>query len=429
MSKKLQPTKLTGEESRMKWLTSLALSPLLIGGVASIAFYLALPSLPGYDPHLIALFCSHPIAYATTILFWVGLAVLGTRTLHLPHEQAGLQFRFAEAGSDESAPVTARRLIAELNRLPARVQSSHAARRLRSIAGHVQSRQSAEDLNSHLEYLAGFDGEQLHNSYGLIRTVTWAVPILGFLGTVIGITEAIQHLDPAKLESSFNVVVGHLGVAFGTTAQALMLSLVLVFGTFLIERTERTILSRVELLALSIAATAFPGEKRSSPIAEAESELAAKLIRQAEGLLNRQIEMWDSALQAMQTRWQEAMQAQQQRLNESLLAVMHVSVEEHQATLAAMRSRLIDGLDSASSRWQEASGEWKSQVRVYSEAASRQADAQQAVTGLLAQISSEQREVLLNLQRLTPTEPLDQTLHTLTAAVHLLTARVQSRAA
>lgn len=413
----------------MKRLTSLALSPLLMGGLAAVAFYLLLPSLPGYDPHLIALFCSHPIAYATTILFWVGLAALGTRTLQLPHEEAGLRFRFAEAGSGESAPEAAQRLARELNRLPERAQSSHAVGRLRSMASHVQSRQSAEDLGSHLEYLAGFDGEQLHNSYALIRTVTWAVPILGFLGTVIGITEAIQHLDPAKLESSFNVVVGHLGVAFGTTAQALMLSLVLVFGTFLIERSERAILSRVELLALSIARTAFSGERRSSPIADAETELAAKLIRQTEGLLNRQIELWDVAMQGMQSRWQETMQAQQQRLNQSLQTVMHVSVEEHQATLAEMRSRLIDGLETASTRWQDASSEWKSQVRVYSEAASRQADAQQAVAALLAQISGEQREVLLNLQRLTPAEPLDQTLHTLTAAVHLLTARVQSRAA
>lgn len=413
----------------MKRLTSLALSPLLMGGLAAVAFYLALPSLPGYDPHLIALFCSHPIAYATTILFWAGLAALGARALQLPQEQAGLQFRFAEGGSGESVSEAAQRLTLELNRLPERAQASCAARRLRSMAGHIQSRQSAEDLPSHLEYLAGFDGEQLHNSYALIRTVTWAVPILGFLGTVIGITEAIQHLDPAKLESSFNVVVGHLGVAFGTTAQALMLSLVLVFGTFLIERSERGILSRVELLALSIARTAFSGEKRSSPVADAETELAAKLIRQTEGLLNRQIEMWDSALQAMQNCWQETMQAQQQRLNQSLQAVMNVSVEEHQAMLTAMRNRLIDGLDTASSRWQDASVEWKSQVRIYSEAASRQADAQQAVAALLAQISSEQRDVLSSLQRLTPAEPLDQTLHTLTAAVHLLTARVQSRAA
>ncbi|MEI2659369.1 MAG: MotA/TolQ/ExbB proton channel family protein [Bifidobacterium adolescentis] len=52
----------------------------------------------------------------------------------------------------------------------------------------------------------------------LIRTITWAVPILGFLGTVIGITMAIANITPDQLESSLGEVTAGLAVAFDTTA-------------------------------------------------------------------------------------------------------------------------------------------------------------------------------------------------------------------
>ena len=115
------------------------------------------------------------------------------------------------------------------------------------------------------------------------------MPILGFLGTVVGITTAIQNLDPAKLDTSFGQVSMGLGVAFGTTALALGLSLVLVFGTYLIEKLERSVLADVELLALKTATNLFPPERKTgNPLIEAQGESARRLLEQSDALIERQ---------------------------------------------------------------------------------------------------------------------------------------------
>lgn len=91
-------------------------------------------------------------------------------------------------------------------------------------------------------------------SFQLIRTVTWAVPIMGFLGTVIGITMAIANVTPEQLDSSLPEVTSGLAVAFDTTAQALGMSMVLVFGTFVIERAEQSVLNELEEFGINALA-------------------------------------------------------------------------------------------------------------------------------------------------------------------------------
>ena len=67
--------------------------------------------------------------------------------------------------------------------------------------------------------LADQAAERLHESYSLVRTITWAVPILGFLGTVVGITMAIANVTPEQLDTSLGEVTDGLAVAFDTTAR------------------------------------------------------------------------------------------------------------------------------------------------------------------------------------------------------------------
>ena len=79
---------------------------------------------------------------------------------------------------------------------------------------------SADWLEDHLKYLSDVDAASAARSYGLVRFIVWAIPIMGFLGTVIGITVAIANLSPTQLENISGVVAG-LGTAFDTTATAL----------------------------------------------------------------------------------------------------------------------------------------------------------------------------------------------------------------
>ena len=65
-------------------------SPLLWGGLATIVFYWIVRQLPGFADWGQTLFCGHPLAYATTTLFWVGIASLGIRMLGVPRERRAI---------------------------------------------------------------------------------------------------------------------------------------------------------------------------------------------------------------------------------------------------------------------------------------------------------------------------------------------------
>ncbi|MEZ6065507.1 MAG: MotA/TolQ/ExbB proton channel family protein [Planctomycetaceae bacterium] len=88
--------------------------------------------------------------------------------------------------------------------------------------------------------------DRTHDSYSLLQTITWAVPIVGFLGTVMGITLAIANVTPEQLDTSLPEVTGGLAVAFDTTAVALSESILLVFGYFYVKRSELRLLGDIE---------------------------------------------------------------------------------------------------------------------------------------------------------------------------------------
>jgi biopolymer transport protein ExbB/TolQ len=376
-------------------------SPLLWGGALTLGFYQILPTVPGFEASLDTLFCGHWLAYATTSLFWVGMAALGAKAIGLPRERTATEPGLRVESVPGSPAATAEQLSGTLDRLPENHSDTIAISRLRAIAAFVRGRKSTEGLDGHLSYLAEFAGEQLHNSYALVRTITWAVPILGFLGTVVGITTAIQNLDPAKLDTSFGQVSMGLGVAFGTTALALGLSLVLVFGTYLIEKLERSVLADVEMLALKTTTDLFPPEPTTgNPFIEAQGESARRLLEQSDALIARQVAMWEQSLETLRDRWNQTLQSQQTRLEESL----------------------------SSAAEQTLTGQ--------TESLRQQSQAQAHVARLLAEIgagqdrlTAAQERVIERLKQVESNDALDETLHTLSAAIHMLTARVPKKAA
>jgi biopolymer transport protein ExbB/TolQ len=96
-------------------------------------------------------------------------------------------------------------------------------------------------LNSSLELFL----HELDLRYNIIRYITWLIPSLGFIGTVVGIMLALNYAgDRANVESPelLYEVTQRLGVAFSTTLLALVMAAILVFLQNLVQgREERTL--------------------------------------------------------------------------------------------------------------------------------------------------------------------------------------------
>jgi hypothetical protein len=98
-------------------------------------------------------------------------------------------------------------------------------------------------LNSSLELFL----HELDLRYNSIRYLTWLIPSLGFIGTVVGIMLALNYAgDRANVESPEMLyeVTQRLGVAFSTTLLALVMAAILVFLQNLVQGREEKTLNR-----------------------------------------------------------------------------------------------------------------------------------------------------------------------------------------
>ncbi len=86
------------------------------------------------------------------------------------------------------------------------------------------------------------------------RYINWSIPILGFIGTVLGISLAAESIgliistSETSLSSGLGAAISPLGIAFDTTLVALTLSVVLMLVQTLFQRWEDRNLSDAEQL-------------------------------------------------------------------------------------------------------------------------------------------------------------------------------------
>ena len=106
---------------------------------------------------------------------------------------------------------------------------------------------SADQTNSLLNSSLELYLHEIDLRYNIIRYITWLIPSLGFIGTVIGIMMALNYAgDRANVESADMLyqVTERLGVAFSTTLLALVMASILVFIQNIVQGREETALNR-----------------------------------------------------------------------------------------------------------------------------------------------------------------------------------------
>lgn len=406
-------------------------APLVLGGLFTLAFYGGIAAAPPDWTFLRRYFCSHPLEYVTAGLFFVAIGTLLLKFVQLSTERRQFRSQLAmqiAAGEKLGDPTAA------LDGLERHDSRTWLMRRLSDVTVFVRSRNTASALEDHLRYLGELAGDQLHRSYAFVRTITWAVPILGFLGTVIGITMAIANVTPEQLDSSLGEVTGGLAVAFDTTALALALSIVLVFGSFVIERAEQQLLADVE----DFSVRHFPGlfgSTSSDPLMAAQIDAADTLTESVAGLVARQTQLWNTQLEELRERWRIVADEQSRTLTRSINDGMAETLDDHSQSLRTARDAFAQQFATAIQSLTDRLDNWQDTLAQSAEATTDQAAALTEHGEALLRLTEQQGELIRledqlsrNLQAVRHSETFDQTLNNLTAAVHLLSARTSPSA-
>ena len=107
------------------------------------------------------------------------------------------------------------------------------------ITGSVP--EATETIMGRLEVAA----EQQESELSMLRYLVWAIPSIGFIGTVRGIGVALQRADEA-LQGDISGVTGALGVAFNSTLVALFISILLMLLIHLLQSGQEGLILRLQ---------------------------------------------------------------------------------------------------------------------------------------------------------------------------------------
>lgn len=101
--------------------------------------------------------------------------------------------------------------------------------------------EATETIMGRLEVAA----EQQESELSMLRYLVWAIPSIGFIGTVRGIGVALQRADEA-LQGDISGVTSALGVAFNSTLVALFISIALMLCIHLLQGGQEGLILRLQ---------------------------------------------------------------------------------------------------------------------------------------------------------------------------------------
>jgi len=146
-------------------------------------------------------------------------------------------------------------------------------RRVMQTLAHLRNLGQVSEADALFRSQAERDENLSDTSYALINGFLWAIPILGFIGTVLGLSSAIASFsdvlaasgDAAELKPALKQVTAGLSTAFETTFLALAVALALqIFATF-VRKSEEELLDDISdfcatnvVLKLRVAVREFP---------------------------------------------------------------------------------------------------------------------------------------------------------------------------
>ena len=289
--------------------------PLFWGLAATFGFYLLLGWGIIQNNLVSRYFAGHPVEYIETALFFIGVVALLMKALDLAFQFSAIpETKLPTPAASGDSPERTGELLGALKKFPERLRETYLVQRLFNALRYVHQSESAEGIDDQLRYLSDVDAERSHDGYSLVRMIIWATPMLGFLGTVIGITLALGNLSPEALidapKDAMQGLLAGLSVAFDTTALALSLSIVLMFCQYLVREVETQLLTSVDRRVEDELVGRFAGTQKSGdPHVAAMKRISQNVVESVEKLSHQQAASLQQTVAASQKQWSNALQA------------------------------------------------------------------------------------------------------------------------
>ncbi len=125
-------------------------------------------------------------------------------------------------------PEDARDYARQIEALPAAQRALLLPRLLHHVLIRFGATRNIQDVATSAHQLATSEAERMESELSMVRYILWAIPAIGFIGTVRGIGLALNMAHRA-VEGDVSGVTENLGTAFNSTLIALLISILLMF--------------------------------------------------------------------------------------------------------------------------------------------------------------------------------------------------------
>jgi len=166
---------------------------------------------------------------ACFILMLWALAIMGYKATLALREQRLLDEDLVPlAEGTRILPEDVREYARQLQSLPEPDRRSLAPRALLAALHRFGATGNIQDVSVTARGVCEAESERLESELSMVRYIAWAIPSIGFIGTVRGIGDALGKAHQA-VEGNIQGVTISLGTAFNSTFIALLISIVLMF--------------------------------------------------------------------------------------------------------------------------------------------------------------------------------------------------------
>ena len=162
------------------------------------------------------------------LMLWA-FSIMGYKFRNALRERGTLQTEFINVGDGMSIlPEDTREYTRPIQALEDETQAQLLPRAMMAALHRFSSTRNVQDVAEAVRSICDSESDRLDTELSLVRYIAWAIPSIGFIGTVRGIGDALGQAYRA-VEGDIAGVTASLGVAFNSTFVALVISIVIMF--------------------------------------------------------------------------------------------------------------------------------------------------------------------------------------------------------
>ena len=187
--------------------------------------------------------------------------------------------------------MNARNIIAQIHAHVYQSERFMVLWRIECALSNLDNFGKVSEVSSVLNDLAENDSNYVESTYTFPKGLIWAIPVLGFIGTVLGLSQAVGDFgsvvasgaDLERLKSSLSGVTSGLATAFETTLIALVAALIVqLLMTMLSHKEEefldsttafcyRNVTSKLRMIDMNEIINSIPVPEKTVNVDEAQS--------------------------------------------------------------------------------------------------------------------------------------------------------------